>query len=419
MVTLAEKYKDIPDCGAGPRFAYSTWPSASRNEQRSSTNDQHEGRIVDAVVSLCRGGENIYSIPVVQSSESAYTFVSSCLRGENQFYTPGSQLPSPVTACSYDARGYAISVTYPQGANGLPAGTTNYIYYDSQWQVLEVRTGGTAASNVTEQMVWSAAYINAAVLQDSYYNGVPQANQRLYFLQDANWNTTSVVGYDSTTGTWNVVQRYVYSPYGNITVLNADWSTPPAGTSPIVNNLYQGMSLDPVTGLYNERARWYSPSLGTWISQDPLQYINGANTYQFVMGNPVASVDPTGKFCWACFWAGVDFTEEGLDMGIFIGSSVVAMDLATAAETRPETDPEAAVGAEGSLLSALTFANAEYHDITNFLHNAHACENGCPCQKKNMQNEISKSVDRLNQVDEFVKKIQEAIKVMEELIGKV
>ena len=165
MVTLAEKYKDIPDCGAGPRFAYSTWPSASRNEQRSSTNDQHEGRIVDAVVSLCRGGENIYSIPVVQSSESAYTFVSSCLRGENQFYTPGSQLPSPVTACSYDARGYAISVTYPQGANGLPAGTTNYIYYDSQWQVLEVRTGGTAASNVTEQMVWSAAYINAAVLQ--------------------------------------------------------------------------------------------------------------------------------------------------------------------------------------------------------------------------------------------------------------
>ncbi len=51
---------------------------------------------------------------------------------------------------------------------------------------------------------------------------------------------------------------------------------------------------DPVTGLYYERARWYSPSLGTWISQDPLQYINGANTYQFVGGDPVGRVDPWG-----------------------------------------------------------------------------------------------------------------------------
>ena len=188
MVMLAEKYRGSRVSGNNRRFAHSLRSTdstvASSNKQRSSTNDQHDqGRIVDAVVSLCRRGENIRSIPVVQSSESTYNFVSSRLRGENRLY-------SPVAAYSYYARGYAISVTYPQGANGLPAGTTNYIYYDSQWQVLEVRTGGTAASNVTEQMVWSAAYINAAILQDSYYNGVLQANQRLYFMQDANWDTT-------------------------------------------------------------------------------------------------------------------------------------------------------------------------------------------------------------------------------------
>ncbi len=67
-----------------------------------------------------------------------------------------------------------------------------------------------------------------------------------------------------------------------------------SGTQPLVNNLYQGMTLDSVTGLYYERYRNYSPSLGTWISQDPLQYINGANTYQFVMGNPVNATDPLG-----------------------------------------------------------------------------------------------------------------------------
>ena len=195
---------------------------------------------------------------------------------------------------TYNAQGYAVTATYPQGTSQLPPGTTNYLYYTSSWQLIEVRTGGTAAANVTVQMVWSAAYINAPVLQDAYSGGVIQPNSRLYFTQDANWNTTAVVGYDSTTQTWNVVQRYVYSPYGNITILNPDFTTAPSGTVPMVNNLYQGMPLDPVTGLYYERARWYSASLGTWISQDPAGYINGADTYQFVGSDPVRSVDPNG-----------------------------------------------------------------------------------------------------------------------------
>ena len=161
------------------------------------------------------------------------------------------------------------------------------------WQAIETRTNGTASSNATSQMVWSAAYINAAILQDTYSGGVIQSNSRLYFEQDANWDTTAVVGLVS--GNWQVVQRYVYSPYGSITVLNADWSTPPACTQPMVSNLYQGMTLDSATGLYYERNRNYSPGLGTWISQDPLQYINGANTYQFAMSNPVGFIDPYGS----------------------------------------------------------------------------------------------------------------------------
>jgi hypothetical protein len=227
-------------------------------------------------------------------------------------------------------------------APGIPADTTNYTYYDSQWQAIETRTNGTASSDVTSQTVWSAACpgaaaltrppastgfrgvepggvvgsgphplnINAAVLQDSYYNGVLQANQRLYFTQDANWDTTAVIGYNSTTQTWGVVQRYVYSPYGTITILSPDFTTAPTGTAPIVNNLYQGMALDPATGLYYERARGYrtgqaglrqepksrytAGAVHREISQDPLQYINGANTYQFVMGDSVENVDPTG-----------------------------------------------------------------------------------------------------------------------------
>ncbi len=196
---------------------------------------------------------------------------------------------------TYNAMNYAVTATYPQGNNEIPAGTSNYIYYDNQWQVIEVRTGGTAVSDVSTQIVWSAAYVNAAILQDSYASGVIQPNERLYFLQDANWDTTAVVGYDPASGTWNVVQRYVYDSYGNITILNADWSAAPTGTQPMVNALYQGMQYDPITGLYYGRARWYSTSLGRWISQDPAKYVNGANTYQFEVSSPAANVDSRGR----------------------------------------------------------------------------------------------------------------------------
>ncbi len=37
-----------------------------------------------------------------------------------------------------------------------------------------------------------------------------------------------------------------------------------------------------------------APSLGRWMEQDPAQFINGANTYQFVNSSPVGNVDAEG-----------------------------------------------------------------------------------------------------------------------------
>jgi hypothetical protein len=60
-----------------------------------------------------------------------------------------------------------VTASYPQGGTGIPADTTAYLYHTSSWQLIETRTNGTANSNVTEQTVLSAAYINAPVLQDT------------------------------------------------------------------------------------------------------------------------------------------------------------------------------------------------------------------------------------------------------------
>jgi RHS repeat-associated protein len=65
-------------------------------------------------------------------------------------------------------------------------------------------------------------------------------------------------------------------------------------TRPLANHLYQDMTLDAVTELYDEGFRNYSPTLGRWTSQDPLGYINGANTYQMEASRPAKLVATAG-----------------------------------------------------------------------------------------------------------------------------
>ena len=195
---------------------------------------------------------------------------------------------------TYNAQGYRVTETYPLGGPGIPApaGTTKYLYYSTQEQVIEERWGSIGSAQVQYQYVWSASYVNAMILRDTYNNGVMLPADRLYTQYDANYNVTALVGYDATTQTWGVVERFAYSAYGTVTPLAPGWFT--QSDQFYWQYMYQGGRQDPLTQLYHFDHREYSASLGTWTSQDPLQYINGANTYQFVVGNPVNAADPSG-----------------------------------------------------------------------------------------------------------------------------
>src|SRR5262249_44823525 len=146
------------------------------------------------------------------------------------------------------------------GTASLFAGppTTTHLFYSAQGQVLEERVDGTAAANVGHQYVWSQAYVNALVVRDDYQSGM--RSQRLYAQQNANFNTTALV---NTSG--EVVERYVYSPYGEVTVLGAS-STPRSGNASAYGwqYLFQGGRLDTVTGMYRFGGRDYIPADGRW-----------------------------------------------------------------------------------------------------------------------------------------------------------
>jgi len=168
------------------------------------------------------------------------------------------------------------------------SGTTTDLYYSDQWQVLEERIGGVAKA----QYVWSPEYVDALVLRDrdadgSGGNGL---EERLWVHQDANWNVTALVNNSGV-----VQERYVYDPFGKVTVYDTSYVVRPGGSAYAQVLLFQGFRQDQISGLYEADLRWYSPSLGRWTTIDPILYYGGDIVLYRAFGNlPIGNLDPSG-----------------------------------------------------------------------------------------------------------------------------
>jgi RHS repeat-associated protein len=55
-----------------------------------------------------------------------------------------------------------------------------------------------------------------------------------------------------------------------------------------------GVQTDLTTGLLQMRARWYSPSIGRFLSEDPIGFGGGMNWYAYAGGDPILKIDPFG-----------------------------------------------------------------------------------------------------------------------------
>ena len=88
----------------------------------------------------------------------------------------------------------------------------------------------------------------------------------------------------------NLVDSYVYDPFGNLFEQNETVANPWQ---------YASGYLDSTTGLYHFGARYYNPTLGRWTQQDPvapnLASPDTLNRYLYVSDSPVNFTDPSGK----------------------------------------------------------------------------------------------------------------------------
>ncbi|MGH9959100.1 MAG: RHS repeat-associated core domain-containing protein [Pyrinomonadaceae bacterium] len=100
-----------------------------------------------------------------------------------------------------------------------------------------------------------------------------------YFLTDHLGSTSALAD-----GNGNLTAALSYDSFGNHDVSSSTRYT------------YTGRERDPDTGLLYYRARWHDPTLGRFLSEDPIGFEGGdINLYVYVHNRPIDFVDPYGK----------------------------------------------------------------------------------------------------------------------------
>ena len=180
------------------------------------------------------------------------------------------------------------------------------------------------------------------VSQGSNPIGAPGSYQ---FLKDGQG---SIVDIADTNG--NRLQTALYSAYGTrLTLKNG--AGVDISNSPILRTTYAfaGRELDPETGLYYNRARYYDSTIGRFLQKDPspgslFVPASVVNAYAYSANNPQNLSDPSGMSWLSDHWGAVVAGAEaaitiiGIVVSIVTADPAVTIDLSSdlAAETSAE-----------------------------------------------------------------------------------
>jgi RHS repeat-associated protein len=216
--------------------------------------------------------------------------------------------PAAVSLATYDVANEltnwnGATISYDSNGNMLSDGIHSYTW-DTRNQLATVDAGSTGAfaydpfgRRVSKSILGGAAtsffYDGANPVQelsgttptanlmtggvDEYFTRTDASGSR-NFLPDALGSTLAL-----TDSTGALQTEYRYDPFGNTTNF---------GQSTASGYAYAGRENDG-TGLYFNRARYYSPQFSRFISEDPLGFGGGdANLYSYVFENPINLGDP-------------------------------------------------------------------------------------------------------------------------------
>jgi RHS repeat-associated protein len=212
--------------------------------------------------------------------------------------------PSAVSSAVYDVNNEltnwnGTTVTYDNNGNILNDGTNAYTW-NGRNQLI------TRASTSFQYDSFGRRTLNAAG-KNLFYDGFDVAQELSGTTVTANrvvGGTDEFFGRTDSTGTYTpitdamgsvlalanssgtILTQYSYDPFGG---------TSTAGATNSNSSQYTGRENDN-NGLYYYRARYYSPSLHRFVSQDPRGLAGGgANLYAYAGNSPTNLRDPSGQ----------------------------------------------------------------------------------------------------------------------------
>ncbi|MEQ1794756.1 MAG: RHS repeat-associated core domain-containing protein [Nitrospira sp.] len=213
------------------------------------------------------------------------------VNAQTQFNSTTSQ------TLGYDPNGNLATTTEPAGATtyawdsrdrltGLtsPSLTASFQYDALDRRISKTINGVTStyqydgADLLTETGPTQATYLSSLNIDEPLVRQTSAGNE--FYLANDLGSTLAL-----TDDTGAVTTSYTYGPFGTTTVTGTS-------TNPVQ---FTGRENDG-TGLYYYRARYYSPSHGRFLAEDPLEFGAGdANLYGYVGNNPTNFTDPTGE----------------------------------------------------------------------------------------------------------------------------
>jgi RHS repeat-associated protein len=194
------------------------------------------------------------------------------------FDNNGNTDSDPSRTVSWDVEDRAYQITQ--------LGKVITIYYDafSRWSRVKEESGGVVVSD--QRFVWlgdrliGAVDAAGTVTKRYFAEGYQDGTQKFLYYFDLMGNVREV---RDVGGASRAV--YDYGLFGKRTLVSGN----------VDSDLgFGGLHKLPDTGLWIANYRIYDPTLGRWLSRDPIGEAGGMNLYGYVGNNPVNNIDPLG-----------------------------------------------------------------------------------------------------------------------------
>ena len=188
---------------------------------------------------------------------------------------------------AYDGMGRRVRKFISAGTGAGAASTVLFVYDQNNQLLGEYSSAGTAL----REYVWLGSTPVAMFTPDPANAANPPL---VYYIHTDHLNTPRVVVDKNNNLRW----RWMAEPFGTTAP-----ETNPQSLGAFTQNLRMpGQVADSESGLFYNFFRSYDGSVGRYVQSDPIGLAGGINTYAYVGGNPISSIDPMGL--WSVTFGG-------------------------------------------------------------------------------------------------------------------